>query len=174
MSETALIDPVDVQTGDSSKYTQQQKLEACALYTIHGKVTHVAKQLNIPRTTIDNWRKEDWWESHTVAIRQQTKDYTLSRIEKTIESAFNRADEALELGDVVKVDWDENGSERLIRAPVKGKDAATIAAIMIDKRQILMNQPTSIRADASNSMQALAEQFAKLAAKHEEKVVSDQ
>ena len=56
---------------------------------------------------------------------------------------------------------------------MKGKDAATIAAIATDKKQILLNQPTSIRGEAQG-MEALAEQFKKLSQRMDEKVVSDQ
>jgi len=163
---------------NTSQYTTDQKLEACALYAIHGKAKRVSELTGIPENTITHWKNHsDWWEHHIVSIRAQTRDYTLSRIEKAIEKAFDKTDEALELGDVVKVDWDrDTGEEKAIRAPVKGKDAATIAAIMIDKRQILLNQPTSIRGDAAGGMADLLKQFKDLAAQNsrDERVVDEQ
>ena len=85
-----------------------------------------------------------------------------------MDKALDETLDRLEHGDVVLT---RDGDER--RVKMKGKDAATIAAISTDKRQILLNQPTSIRGE-SQGMEALAEQFKALAQRMDEKVVSDQ
>jgi hypothetical protein len=56
---------------------------------------------------------------------------------------------------------------------VKAKDATVIGSIGVDKRQLLLKQPTSIRSSGDEVMEALAKRFEQLA-RDNTKVVSDQ
>lgn len=149
----------------TSHYSNETRLEACALYVVHGKFSKITQQLGIPKATLSNWSQQDWWQEHTERIRTETKATTLAWIDKIVEKGLEETMDRLEHGDVVMT---KEGQQRM---PMKGKDTATVSAIMIDKRQILLNQPTSIRGE-SQGMEALAEQFKQLAARMDEKVVS--
>ena len=56
---------------------------------------------------------------------------------------------------------------------MKGRDTALVGAIAVDKRQLLLNKPTSIT-DKSESMKTLLERFEQLARESREKIVSEQ
>ena len=167
MAETSILDIPVERTG--SQYTTEQRLEAAALYTVLGSDTATAAQLNIPRSTISHWRREcEWWHSYVIAIQQQTRDRTVAQLDKIVELAYSRTLERLSDGDMVLHQGE------LVAIPVKAKDAAIIGSIGVDKRQLLLNQPTSIRG-TDTGMAALAAQFEQLAQQSRERsVVSDQ
>ena len=168
MAESPLIDNCPIPT-NTSHYTSEQKLQACALYAVLGNFLRVSERLNIPDNTIHTWKKEDWWDQHLVVIREETKIKTLASIDTIVDRALSATQQRIDEGDAIVHQGEVTGYR-----PMNGKDVATVAAIMIDKRQILLNMPTSIRGESAG-MDALAKQFEELArASRERQVVSDQ
>ena len=55
------------------------------------------------------------------------------------------------------------------RIKMRGKDAATVRAIMFDKLHLSLNRPTAIRSDlrSNEEVEKLAEHFAEISRKHE-------
>jgi hypothetical protein len=137
-------------------------------YAIHGNVARVSKTINIPVSTLRDWQRSDWWDSLTIEVRTEKDVEIIAGLDRIVGLAITETQDRLENGDAVFHQGE------LKRVPVKGKDAAVIGAVAIDKRQILLNKPTSIRGTASEGMAALAKQFEELARASQTKVVSEQ
>lgn len=142
--------------GRGSKYTDEQRREAAVLYSIHGHDTKVSRELDIPRSTITEWRKQGWWDGIIAEVRHEIQDQHIAKYHQITGRALDHAIE--NIGDL------------------DAKAAVTAAAIATDKARLLLNQPTSIRGD-SDTINSLKEQFEALASNHrtiEKTVVSDQ
>jgi len=160
--------------GSTSQYTDEQRRAACAEYLIKGNARAVARALNIPERTIYDWKDQEWWHTLSITIRKQTEDRITSELDQIIERAHRETLDRLDNGDVQLVKGADGYEER--RVPIKGKDAATIAAIAVDKRQILLNKPTSIsgKAEGLTDLMAQFERLARESRERSEKVVSEQ
>ena len=44
-----------------SKYSDEDRRAAALSYAIHGNVQKVSRSLDIPATTLYDWRKSEWW-----------------------------------------------------------------------------------------------------------------
>jgi hypothetical protein len=156
-----------------SHYDDDIRRQAVVEYSIKGSLQAVSNALGIPRTTLCDWKNSEWWEALSIELRQQTEDRIAAELDQIIEKAHREVLERLEHGDVVRVESDENGSQRLVRAPVRAKDAAVIAGVAFDKRRLQHNQPTSISSRSANdaALAGLADFLRQIAAKD---VVSDQ
>ena len=164
MTESAML---DIDSG-TSQYSDEDRRQAAILYAIHGKVTKVAELLSIPRQTIDQWKRTDWWNNLYGAIQQEESEKCVARLAAIASQAFDEIDDRLTYGDHKVV------AGELTRVPVGAKDLSVITAISIDKRQLLLSRPTSIRGN-TDGMAALAAQFEQLAQQSRERsVVSDQ
>ena len=170
MTETTVaLEPI-LQSNTGSRYTDDQRRQAVIEYATRGNLAHVSRTLGIPETTLGDWKHSDWWHTQTVVRRALTEDRILSEVDKIIELANRETIDRLENGNVQLVKTAEGHVER--RVPMNGKDAATISAIHIDKRQILLNKPTSISSNSgSDAIKHLAAQFEQLSRQHSEKVI---
>ena len=110
------------------QYSEQEIGEALALLTANeGNVYRTAKELNVPRQTLTEWARNNRRVTpEVVAIRQQK--------EGTLEQKFERIAHlyADRLSDPAMIDK---------ASPL---DAAKVAGIAVDKRQLLTGMPTSI------------------------------
>jgi hypothetical protein len=153
--------------GPGSKYTDEDRRAAALSYAVHGIMSKVSRSLGIAETTLSLWKKSDWWESLTDEVRTEKQDIILAGLSRIAEKAISETEDRLDNGDVYV------SQGQITRAPVKAKEAMVIGAVALDKRQLLSNQPTTIRGDSSD-MQALAKKFEELSRQHKERVVSEQ
>lgn len=151
-----------------SKYTEEQRLECATIFSITGNLSEVSRQTDIPHSTIREWTKEGWWESHIVRFREENAAELDARLTNGVMTALDRVQDGLELGDYVGMG--EDGTPRYAR--IKTKDAATTAGILFDKRQLLRNQPTSIKQETG--LDDLRSKFEALVNEREAKVISTQ
>jgi hypothetical protein len=110
------------------QYTVQQVGEALALLTLNGgNVYKTAKELKIPRQTLDEWAK---------GKRRVTPEVVAIRREKegTLEQKFERIAHL----------YADRLSDPAVIDKASPLDAAKVAGIAVDKRQILTGMPTSI------------------------------
>ena len=152
-----------------SQYSDEDRRTAIALYAVHGSMQPVSKSMGIPDRTLDDWKKQEWFVAELATVRDQLNDGLISKYQAIADRALSESMDRLEHGDEVFV----NGVKERIK--VKGKDAATIAAIATDKAQLLQAKPTSIKGDSTSGIRAALEEFAQAALEQREKaVVSDQ
>jgi len=152
MAKTALA-------SQGSKYTDIHRRKAIGIYVVTGNYSATAKQSNIPRTTINEWSKTEWWLNEVDEVRHEKQDELDAQITGSIHKAFKKVDDRLENGDAyVKKDG------TLGYKPVSCRDSATVGGIMYDKRALLRNMPTNITATTdSHKLLKLQQQFEQLA-----------
>lgn len=143
-----------------SQYTDDIKRDAMALYVIKGNLKEVARQLDIPRTTLTDWVKSDWGQELIVSIRHEKSDEIDSGFTRILDKTTQVIEDRLENGDFHGYDQDGN----ILYKPVSMRDAATLMGITFDKQRINRNQATSITASDA-TLNSLADQF-KQAAKY--------
>ena len=139
-------------------------MEALLLYSQHGQMMQVHRETGIPESTLYDWKQADWWQDAVGELRQQNADRQIAQYHKLTELALDTAIEGIETMD---------------RSSLSASDIKSLAvtgATATDKARLLLNQPTSIRANDS-SVQALADEFRALTKRWDEKqvnVVSEQ
>ena len=144
----------------TSQYTDEQRREAAAHYVLLGNAKKVSELTNIPRTTLSDWTRCEWWQELTVSIRQEKSD----EIDASITNILDAASESL-LDRIKDGDHVLNKDGEVIRLGMKGRDLATVFGITFDKRQIMRNLPTSIKAESTDTrLNQLAEKVRELQA----------
>lgn len=146
-------------------YTDTDHRAAVIEYLIKGNQAAVSRSLDIPEPTLCDWRKSDWWVELSEEFRTQKKDQIEAELTQIIEKANQETIDRLENGDVYVYQG------KAMRAPMKGRDTATVGAIAFDKLRLSLNLPTSIQAQ-SGDMKALVNKFNDLADRWNEKQVN--
>jgi hypothetical protein len=147
-------------------YTDTDHRAAVLEYLLKGNQAAVSRSLDIPEPTLCDWRKTDWWDELAEEVRIQKKDQIEGELTQIVEKANRETIDRLENGDVYVYQG------KAMRAPMKGKDSATVGAIAFDKLRLSLNLPTSITAK-STDMRALANEFRKLSQElNETRVIS--
>jgi len=130
------------------QWPKATKMQAIADYAVIGVGTEVAKSLDLPETTLQEWIRSDWGQELLGELRAANRDRFIARTQQAIDKAQDKLFEALDAGDI------------------PARDASLIVCQQYDKLRLSLNQPTSLRGD-SGGIQALAEQFRRLADTHE-------
>jgi len=129
-----------------SKYTIEQRQYAAYLYLMWGTTKKIAQEMGIPKNTIGEWTRQDWWEQLTTKLRLEKKD----EIDSTLTRVTDKLTGAIEN----KVDNPDDISLR---------DLTTTYGILFDKQRLLRNEPTSIKGGVTNDqLESLKAQFESL------------
>jgi len=143
-----------------SQYSNEQRREAAAHYVLHGVMSKVSQLTNISETTLSGWKKSEWWHELTEEIRIQKSDEIDAVISNTLERSSKQLIDRIDIGDDIIT---KDGGH--VRQLMRGRDLATVFGIMFDKRQIIRNLPTSIKAESTDSrLNQLAEKVRELSA----------
>ena len=139
-----------------SKYTDDQRTEAAIQYEVTGSFKKTSKITGIPKSTLQDWARTEWFIELAVMVRSEKKLRHRARFSKIVDMA--QAQTIKELPNAT------------------AQQAAIIGGVAFDKLRLIDNQPTSIRGDSS-TVHALADKFRKLSADHkaiQNSVVADQ
>ncbi len=152
-----------------SKYGHQERIRAVAGYLIHGTINKVSETTGIPKTTLRDWRNEEWWDHLADEVRAEKEGEFQAGFSRIVDAAIEQIEDRLEHGDVKLVKTKDGYSQH--RVPISAKDATMVAAIGYDKLRLSLNLPTSIRATSDNSLEALAKKFEKIAKERQREVI---
>lgn len=152
-----------------TKWDKDDVIKAARHYLVTGTFKAVERDLNIPTMTVRNWAKKDWWPILLEEINYLRNIETDGQMTTIMEKAMSEVIDRLENGDTVVIKGE------LVKKPVGARDAALVAAIMFDKRQVHRGDPTQIQQKNFNiddRLLQLKETFDDLAKRNEEKVVA--
>jgi len=142
-----------------SKYTDVQRRHAIGVFMVLGNFQATSKQTGIPRVTLQDWSKREWWLNLISVVRQEKADELDAQISNSIQSALDSVDRRLEQGDAYIAKTGEVAFK-----PVSARDSATVLGIMFDKRALMRNMPTTItQSTDSAKLLKLQEKFEALA-----------
>jgi hypothetical protein len=142
-------------------YSDAKKMEAACTYAVTGNARRVSELIKVPEGTIRAWKTTEWWHEVMSRIQQDQNDELDTKITKNIDKAVEAVQDRLEHGDYV---YNAKTNE-LVRKPVNAKDLSIVAAVMVDKRQLLRGQPTSRveKVSENEKLTRLAAEFKKFA-----------
>ena len=70
-----------------SKYTDEQRISAAVIYAAKGTYSAVIREMNIPKSTLSNWSKADWWDDVLVEVRTEKRDKHRAMYSKIVDNA---------------------------------------------------------------------------------------
>lgn len=123
---------------DRGVYSEKKKMEVVGLYAAVGNLKKVSELTSVPEYYIKKWRKEAWFNMFLDEIRAENQDKIDAMFSDIIEKSLESIQDRVANGDYVM-----NFKGDLIRRPLPAKDLGYLAAINVDKRQVLRGEPTS-------------------------------
>jgi hypothetical protein len=146
--------------GQGSKYTAEDRLRAAVEFCVSGNMKVVASRTGIPRTTLGDWKRSEWWDEVIGKVRHEKAEELDANLTKLIDSSFEQAQDRVENGD-----YRVNKEGELFRVPMGGRDLVIAGATVYDKQRLHRNQPTSIKSE-SRSIEQLQAYFNQMATEH--------
>ena len=128
-----------------SKYSDDQRTEAATQYEVTGSFKKTSKITGIPKSTLQDWARTEWFKELTVMVRSEKNSRHRARFSKIVDMA--QAQTIKELPNAT------------------AQQASIISGVAFDKIRLIDNQPTSIRGDSA-TVQALVAEFDKLSQDH--------
>jgi transposase-like protein len=143
----------------SQSHSNEDKSRGVSAYVSTGSFTKASSITGIPETTLRFWAKQDWWSEESHRANQADADELKSTATRIAKRAFVELEDRLENGEVV---FDKEGNANVKK--VSARDAAIIAAVAIDKRKVLLDQPNQVSIqNSTEKLASLMEQFMKFA-----------
>lgn len=145
-------------------FPDSKKQEVVALWAVCGKAATISELTGVPESTVKNWRKQEWFLQALAEIRAENNERLDAQTTAIIEKSYDQIQDRLDNGELVL----NHKTGELVRRPVGVKDLALVAAITIDKRQLIRGLPTSRTETVSaggDKLAKLAEAFEALANK---------
>ncbi len=78
-----------------SKYTDEQRISAAVIYAAKGTYSAVTREMNIPKSTLSNWSKTDWWDATVVEVRTEKSGEHRANYVEIIDKAQQQVIKAL-------------------------------------------------------------------------------
>lgn len=146
-------------------YPEEKRIEAVTLYAATGNFPLVSELSGVPESILRGWRKAEWFAALLSEIRQENNAKLDAKFTEIVEGALEQLTDRIVNGDHHVL---RDGT--VIRKPISAKDLSLVAAINVDKRQLLRGEPTSrsesvdkVGDKAVNKLEKLAETFENLA-----------
>jgi len=131
-----------------SKYTDEQRISAAVIYAAKGTYSAVIREMNIPKSTLSNWSKADWWDDVLVEVRTEKRNKHRAMYSKIIDEAQQQTLDKLP---------DANAAQ-----------AHLIACQATDKVRLHDGMPTSITKNATG-LDAMVKKFEAIADAYNER-----
>lgn len=146
-------------------YPEEKRIEAVTLYAATGNFVTVSELSGVPVPTLKSWRNSEWFQNLLKEIRTENNEKLDAKFTEIVESSLEQLSDRVKNGDYVVTKRGE-----LVRKPISAKDLSLVAAINVDKRQLLRGEPTSRSEsvdkpenEALKRLENLAETFENLA-----------
>lgn len=147
-------------------------MEAVTSYLALGKLPLVSALVDVPVTTLRQWKLQPWWKELIEEIHREDEFDLDAKLSKIIDKTLDAVVERVEHGEFLL----DSKTGQIKRVPVKLRDVHRVSVDLIDKRNLIRGKPTSRveKTETVDTLQKLAAQFAewvKVGIKREEKVV---
>ena len=142
-------------------YTEVEKIRVVAICTSGLSMAKCSEMTDIPVDTIKWWRKQPWWYDCVQQIHKEEDEEINTNFSRIVKKAQVQVEERLEKGDWVLIKTKVGAYQE--RIPVKARDLSTIVTQSLDKRQLLLDRPTSRteKISVKERLSNLAEEFKK-------------
>ncbi len=124
------------------RYSDQIREQAAVHYAINGNISKVARDMNINRLTVQEWKDQEWWAAIIDTIHHEKADEHIANYTKIVDKAQRITLEKLD--------------------DCTAAQASLVSCQAQDKGLLLAGKPTSI-SGKSETMESLAGEFIALA-----------
>jgi hypothetical protein len=123
----------------------------------------VSAELRIPMPTIIAWRGQAWFKDTIKEIQEDDGHNLDYKITSIMHNSLDAIQDRLASGEFVR----DEKTGKVVRVPVKLRDANSAFNALMDKRQLLRKQPTKITDNqtVNQQLQTLANEFKKFLGK---------
>lgn len=151
------------------RWSDEDRRNVACMYVVLGNMKEVSKHVQIPERTLYSWLKADWWPKVYDDARREHAELIEGRLSSIVEIATQKLAERIVKGDEI---LDAKGNLRVVQ--LRAKDLNRIIADSVDKIRTLQNKPNRITAEARFDVTKIEQNFAELARKHRDSIVSEQ
>jgi hypothetical protein len=156
----------------SKPYSDAKRVEAVTSYLALGKLPLVSAVVDIPVSTLRQWKLQPWWKELIDEIHREDEFELDAKLSKIIDRTLDAVVERVEHGEFIL----DSKTGQVKRVPVKLRDVHRVSVDLIDKRNLIRGKPTSRveKTETVDTLQKLAAQFAewvKIGIKREEKTI---
>lgn len=141
---------------DKGWWPEKKKLEALTTYLSTGSISLTMSMTGVPETTLKRWRTEDWWNEHTLLIKQEETTQLDNKLSKILDKSLEAVMDRIQNGEFM---YDPRSGE-IRRVPAKLRDVQKVTSDLIDKKQLLNKK---LQADDSKKQQVTADHLVQLA-----------
>lgn len=143
-------------------HSWQTKMDVVARYMLLGNLRVVSEQLEIPYSTLADWKRSEWWPDMVEQLRRQKKQKTADTLSGIIETSVEILKDRLENGD-----WmfdQKNGVP--VRKPVSAKDAQMITNQLLQRQaqlEDIIDKNSHKQETVQETLALLSKEFEKMA-----------
>lgn len=144
-------------------WADKVKMKAVELIMAGATTREVSMELKVPFNTVVQWRRDQWFKDLVKEIQEDDGHKLDHKITSIMHNSLDAMTDRLENGEFIR----DDKTGKVVRVPVKIRDATNAFNIMMDKRQLLRKQPTKITDNATVNQQLhlLAQEFKKFLGK---------
>lgn len=141
----------------------EAKVSAACLYAVTGSLKEASTHTGIPVPQLRSMMSEVWWDDMIKQVRKEENDQITAKMTKIVETSLESIEDRMRDGDYVI--HPKTGD--IIRVPVKMKEISAHIGVMVDKRNLLRGEATSIteRTSTDDLLKTLGDRFEKFAKK---------
>ena len=123
----------------------------------------ISVELNVPYKTVEQWRLQPWFKEIIKSRQEDDNNKLDDKLTKIMHTSLETIADRLENGESIR----DERSGKIVKVPVKMRDANTAFNTLMDKRQLIRKLPTQIKDDQSvnQQLQTLADEFKKFVGK---------
>jgi hypothetical protein len=147
-------------TADRGGHWHDQVKTRSVQLVMAGKTSReVSMELRVPFHTIVKWRGEPWFKDMVKELQEDDGHQLDSQITQIMHTTLDVIQDRLKDGDHVR----DDKTGKVVRVPVKIRDANNAFNTLMDKRQLIRKMPTKISDTSSvnQQLQVLANEFKK-------------
>lgn len=147
----------------SGAWHDEIKLRAVQLVTAGKTSREVSVELGVPFLTIVDWRGQQWFKD-TIKEMQDDDGHALDhKITSIMHNSLDAITDRLANGEFIR----DEKTGKVVRVPIKTRDATNAFNLLMDKRQLIRKQPTKITNNetVNQQLQVLANEFKKFLGK---------
>ena len=144
-------------------YPIETKVSAACLYAVTGSLQEASTHTGIPVPHLRSMVTEVWWDDMVRQVRKEENDQITAKMTKIVENSLLSIEDRIANGDHVI----HPKTGEIIRVPVKMRDISGHIGVLVDKRNLLRGEATSIteRVSQEDMLKNLGDKFEQFAKK---------
>lgn len=149
-----------IATKEDGKYPIEAKCNAVAVFAATGNLREVSRLTKIPLITLQNWQKQDFWQTQLDEVKREKALILQSKLGALTELALEKVHDRLENGDFVL----NNKTGKIVRKPVGIKEATKVLETSVTQALAVakdLQQYSSEKSSVQDLLKTLAAEFVK-------------